>query len=110
MTIDAIANAHQNFPDFSSPQWWTFFHRVFTWKRLLGAIQETGSREQRRRKLPTAAVMLLAICINLFSRHSISAVFAEMVHGLALRDPECDLALPKKGVSRKRGIESARSR
>lgn len=60
--------------------------------------EAAASVGRRRRKLPTAMVLLVCIGMHLFAGQALERVLAELVRGLRLLWPDPDLALATKGA------------
>jgi hypothetical protein len=59
------------------------------------ALQETGVREVRERKLSMVVVMLLTIAMNIYTHLSIGDVMGKIARGLRFVWPNPDYAVPK---------------
>lgn len=64
------------------------------------AIEQTGAREQRRRRLPSDLVVALVIGLGLWARANLREVLAYLVEGLRVSDAEqfADWRLPVKSA------------
>lgn len=71
--------------------------RIVPEQEIEAVLNETGTKEQRTRKIPARMAILLAIAMNLFTEESIEQVFAQMVQGLRFAWLECDYQPPVKG-------------
>lgn len=69
--------------------------RAVPMAEIKAALQETGVREARVRKLNMVAVMLLTIVMNIYTRLSIGEAMRKLAHGLRFVWPDPDYPVPK---------------
>src|SRR6185503_5324246 len=67
------------------------FASVITPDHIRDALEATGCRHTRHRKLTLTATLLLTIALNLFTDESVSGVFARLAQGLRFLWPDPDL-------------------
>jgi hypothetical protein len=101
MSIGTQLRELESFCDIADPTWWPLFHRVIPDELIEQVLSDTGSREERTRKLSARTMLLFAIAMGLFTEEPSEQVFAAMVEGIRFRHPELDGTLPKKGGSAK---------
>jgi hypothetical protein len=77
--------------------------RVVTPEVVADVIEQCGVREERRRKLPAAVMLVFCIAMNVYAGESLSHVFRQVVHGLRWLWPvESALRVSKGALSQGR--------
>ena len=95
--------------DAEDASWWPLIHRVIPEDVMEQVLDDTGSREKRRRKLTAKTMLLFVIAMGLFTEECSEQVYASMIEGLRFLYPEIDGTEPKKGGFAKRATVWARN-
>ncbi|MEK7993385.1 MAG: transposase domain-containing protein [Planctomycetota bacterium] len=77
--------------------WWALVHRAIPEDVMEEILDETGTREKRRRKLTAKTMLLFVISLGLFTEECSEQVYAAMTEGLRFLYPGLGGLEPKKG-------------
>lgn len=110
MDIGADLRQLERLRDLGEVHWWDLVHRVIPDAVMEDVLEQTGAREQRRRKLTAKTMLLFMIAAGLFTEESFEQVYAAMIEGLRFEDPGFGGLEPKKGGCAKPVIAWGRNR
>lgn len=97
MVIDTELKQLERLRQVGDPSWWYLVHRAIPDDIMEDVLDETGTREKRRRKLTAKTMMLFVIAMGLFTEECSEQVYAAMIEGLRFLDPGLGGLEPKKG-------------
>ena len=110
MVIDTELRQLERLREVGDASWWHLVHRVIPEDVMEDVLEETGTREKRRRKLTAKTMLLFVIAMGLFTEECSEQVYAAMIEGLRFLDPGFGGLEPKKGGFVKPGIAWVPSR
>jgi hypothetical protein len=101
MSIGTKLKNLKPFMQIEKNKWWKLFERILPGQLLEKVIDETNSREKRKRKLTAKIMILFIISMGIFTEECCEQVFAAMLDGIRFLNNNLDGISPKKGLSAK---------